>query len=47
MKRDIDLVREILLALEEHDHGYAPKDLEIRGYSKEQIGYHVWLMGRA
>jgi hypothetical protein len=43
----MDLVRDILLALEEHEHGSAPQQLQIAGYSEKQIGYHVWLMGQA
>lgn len=41
----MDLVRAILLALEEHEHGHAPRKLAIDGYSEEQVGYHVHLMG--
>jgi hypothetical protein len=47
MKRDLDLVRSILLALEDHPSGDAPTDLRIEGYSEEQIGFHVLLMGDA
>lgn len=47
MKRDMDLVRKILLDLEKHEHGRAPSQLEIEGYSQEQIGYHVHLMDEA
>lgn len=44
MKRDMDLVRKILLALEEHEEGFAPPDFHVRGYSEDQVGYHVHLM---
>ena len=44
MKRDMDLVRKILFALEEHPHGYPPDKLNIEGYDEETIGYHVLLM---
>lgn len=47
MKRDMNLVRYILLALEEDEHGHAPRRLKIEGHSEEQIGYHVYLMGQA
>jgi len=47
MKRDMDLVRKILLALEAHEHGNAPSELNIAGYSEEQIYYHVSLMNEA
>ena len=44
MKRDMDLVREILLAIEEHSSGFAPSKLEIEGYSDEEVGYHIYIM---
>ena len=47
MKRDMNLVRSILLALEQHEHGHAPDKLKIEGFSDEQIGYHIYLMGQA
>jgi len=47
MKRDMDLVRNIMLILNEHDHGNAPQRIEIEGYSAEQIGYHCFIMNEA
>jgi len=47
MKRDMDLIRQILLTCESHDSGYAPQQLQIEGYTEEQIGFHVHLMGQA
>lgn len=47
MKRDMDLVREILLALELHPHGFAPDKLGVEGYSQDQIAYHAYIMGEA
>ncbi len=47
MKRDMDLVREILMVCADHEHGYAPRGLAIKGYSEEQIGHHVYLMMQA
>ncbi|NQU21047.1 MAG: DUF2513 domain-containing protein [Candidatus Nealsonbacteria bacterium] len=44
MKRNMDLVRSILLAIEESKTGYAPRDLRIEGYTEEQIGYHIYIM---
>src|SRR6185436_9482998 len=44
MKRDMDLVRKILLALEAHPHGCVPVDCTITGYDEMVIHYHVWLM---
>lgn len=46
MKRDMDLIREILLAIESEDHGFASK-IEIPGYTEEQIDYHAYLLGEA
>lgn len=47
MKRDMDLVRSLLLQLEEHPHGYPPDDIEMDGYSEEEVGYHFLLMVEA
>ena len=47
MKRDLDLVRKILFALEGHDSGFAPSTLEVDGYSEEQVGFHVVIMDEA
>ena len=44
MKRDMDLVRKILLTIEEEPHGHAPSELMIDGYTEEQVGYHALLM---
>lgn len=46
MKRNMDLVRKILLALEAHPHGFAPADFTVAGYDQETIGHHVWLMAQ-
>ena len=47
MKRDMELVRRILLKLERHDHGNAPESFEISGYSEEETGYHCYLLNEA
>ncbi|MDP2796064.1 MAG: DUF2513 domain-containing protein [Methanoregula sp.] len=47
MKLDMDLVRKILIALEEYPHGYYNQFLAIDEYSQEQIGYHITLMEEA
>jgi hypothetical protein len=47
MTRDMDLVREILLAVERHPHGFAPDNLNIDGYNDDQIAYHAYIMGQA
>ena len=47
MNRDMDLVRQILLAAESHEGGYVGGNPSIDGYSEDQIGYHVYLMEQA
>ncbi|ORU93108.1 MAG: hypothetical protein A6F70_04830 [Cycloclasticus sp. symbiont of Bathymodiolus heckerae] len=47
MKRNMELVREILRTINEHEHGFSPKDIEIKGFTQEQIGYHCLLLGEA
>jgi hypothetical protein len=47
MKRDMDLVRSILLLLNDHEHGYAPRRLNIPSYTDEQIYYHCFILGEA
>ena len=48
MKRDMDLVREILLATEASDRDpRAYVDLAIAGRSGQEIAYHVQLLGEA
>jgi hypothetical protein len=47
MKRDMNLVREILLWAENQEHGYVDTNPSIEGYTEEQIGYHVYLMYQA
>jgi hypothetical protein len=44
MKRDMDLVRQILLAMDAHTHGFAPAPFTIAGYDQDVIGHHIWLM---
>ncbi|MCF6156804.1 MAG: DUF2513 domain-containing protein [Candidatus Brocadia sp.] len=47
MKRDMDLVRQILLAIEAHKDMKQKIKLEIEGYSEEQIMYHVKILADA
>ena len=47
MKRDIDLVRKLLLYLEEKPDDKVVKDLELEGYSKGEVKYHFILMDQA
>lgn len=47
MKRDMDLVRSILLAVEESGPPRGVVNLSITGYSPELVSHHVWLMKEA
>lgn len=44
MKRDIELIRKIILAVEALPSGTMTESLEIDGYTAEQIGYHSYLL---
>lgn len=44
MRRDMELIRKIVLALEDAPTGYAPDDLSVEGYTSAQFGYHSYLM---
>ena len=46
MQRDMDLIREILLQMSDHDHGFAPT-INVSGHTNEEVGFHVWLMSDA
>ena len=46
MKRDLDLIREILFKISnEPADNVRFRPVEIEGYDEETIGYHVWLLG--
>lgn len=48
MRRDMDLVRKILKLVEAHETALnVGWDLAVDGYTDEQIGYHIHLMGQA
>jgi hypothetical protein len=47
MKRDMALVCEILRATEAHSDGQRPVDVQIEGFSPEQVSYHVKVMSEA
>jgi hypothetical protein len=44
MKRDFDLIRKLVLAVEDCPTGTVLDELHIDGYSAEQIGYHSYLL---
>jgi hypothetical protein len=43
----MELIRKLVLALEDAPTGFAPDDLSVDGYTPEQIGYHAYLMIQA
>ena len=48
MKRDMDLVREILIELEKDDSpDHAPKEYVHPGYSQENVDHHLRIMAEA
>ena len=48
MKRDMELARKILFALEACDNAWGPcDDMEIAGYSQQEVAYHVKLLCQA
>ncbi len=47
MKRDMELIRKMVLAVEEGPDGYAPDDLRIEGHTAEQLAYHAHLLIQA
>ena len=47
MKRDMDLVRQILMTIHNLDGGFVTDTLSIDGYNNEEIGYHCFLLAQA
>ncbi len=47
MKRDMDLVRKLLRAIEESETPARSPDLHIEGFTDDQVGYHLMIMGEA
>ena len=44
MRRDVDLLRKIVLSIEDQPGGSLNDELKIDGYTREQIGYHSYLL---
>jgi hypothetical protein len=44
MKRDLELIRKMVMAIEDASSGWAPQPLRIEGYSNAQVGYHAYLL---
>lgn len=47
MKRDMDLVRKILFAIEEHSLQEPIRNFTIEGYGDDMVNYHLGLMDEA
>ncbi|MBM3775142.1 MAG: DUF2513 domain-containing protein [Acidobacteria bacterium] len=43
MKRDLNLIRKMVLAIEDAPTGFAPS-LSFDGYTEVQVGYHAYLL---
>jgi Hypothetical protein (DUF2513) len=44
MKRDLELIRQLMLAIELKDTRFGAESIEIDGYDSSQINYHLELM---
>jgi hypothetical protein len=44
MQRNMDLVRMILMRIENGRSGWAPQPFGIQGFSREEVGYHAHIM---
>lgn len=44
MKRDLELIRKMILAIEDAPTGRAPGRLEFDGYTYGQVAYHAYLL---
>lgn len=44
MKRDMDLVRKLIFAIEDRPPDSTPDRLEVEGYTDVEVGYHLSIM---
>ena len=44
MERDMDLYRKILREVETWPTTRVPREVEIEGFTQDQIGYHAWML---
>ena len=44
MRRDLDLIRKIILAVEALPGGSLNQELKLDGYTREEVGYHSYLV---
>jgi hypothetical protein len=47
MKRDLELIRQLMLAIELKGDDFNPENIEINGYDPSQINYHLQLLVEA
>ncbi len=47
MRRDMELIRKILLEAEQDESDHGLSDFLIPGYTTDQVGYHVYLLKNA
>lgn len=47
MKRDMDLIRELVIRIENAPEAVAPNDIFVDGYTEEQVEYHKCLLVEA
>src|SRR3954452_19398211 len=40
----MELIRKMVLLMEDHPTGWAPRGMTIEGYTRDQIGYHAYLL---
>ena len=43
MKRDLELIRKIILAIEDVPSACLNQELKLNGFDRHQIGYHSYL----
>lgn len=43
----MNLIRQLLFRMGNHPAGFAPRDYAVEGYTADQVGYHIWLLGEA
>ena len=44
MKRDLELIRKMVLTIEDSSSAWAPSRMSFAGYSSSEVGYHAWLL---
>jgi hypothetical protein len=44
MKRDLELIRKMVLAIEDAPSGFALDEFKFEGYTDAQVGYHGYLL---